>query len=137
MEEHLRVWTDRLRSIGIPVETYMLTYEGRVWLKQRYPLLFMNETEEEFKEPFAFSCTWRIAFCERHHFSLRRITTKKKIMRNIGKIITTNGTSKESAEGCLQLCHEFIIVLGKPGGFFSERREVEDVGEDFVVGWDK
>jgi hypothetical protein len=89
MEIKLSQWITETRSMGIPVETFMLPIIGREMLVEQYPERYAGEESPEFVEPLGFSNSWRIAFSERHGFSICRFTTTKTILRDKVKVAET------------------------------------------------
>ena len=88
MDKELARWVRETRSIGIPVETYMLAIEGTRIMRELYPSQF----SEEGVCMFNFSSGWKSKWMEREGFSHRRTTTKKK--KNLSDRETTSTISK-------------------------------------------
>ena len=83
MEKCLSQWIKETRKVGVPVETWMVSDEGKDILHKLYPLSFPDPSE--FSDyPFKFINNWQKGLYYRHNLSLRKIakrnnfTTDKK-----------------------------------------------------------
>lgn len=68
-----------LRSIGIPIHTFMVNEEAKDILKRQQPSLFHDENNP----PYEFSAKWRTSFFGQHRFSVQQIGMKKKVMTDV------------------------------------------------------
>ena len=79
-EMELRLATNirYLRSLGMPVASWMIDFEAKLILHEFYPEQCPSPEVEHDPAAFSFKCsdTWRINFMKRHKFSVRKIGTK-------------------------------------------------------------
>ena len=76
MEQRLAQWIRETRKGVVPVDTWMVAYEGKDILRKIYPLSF--PAPSEFSDyPFKFSNNWKKGFFKRHNFSLIKISKRK------------------------------------------------------------
>jgi hypothetical protein len=78
MERKLAKWIRETRELGIPVESWMLPLEGR---------LFLDEIRLGIA--FAFSSRWRRAFFKRFNFTYRCITSNNAMRKDMDGLIGT------------------------------------------------
>ena len=78
MELRLAANIRYLRSLGMPVASWMIDFEAKLILHELYPEQCPSPEVEHDPAAFLFKCsdTWRIHFMKRHKFSLRKIGTK-------------------------------------------------------------
>ena len=77
MECHLASRIRHVRSLGIPIETWMVKSDAREILHDFYPNDFPDPAATSIENfPFKASSTWLRSFFARHGFSLRKIGTR-------------------------------------------------------------
>ena len=76
MEKKLSWWIRDTRKVGVPLETWVVSNEGKDILHKLYPLSFPAPIE--FSDyPFRFGDNRQKRFFKRHKFSLRKISKRK------------------------------------------------------------
>ena len=82
MEEDLAKYIRDLRSLGVPVETWMIREEAKRIFRKKAPEKYPTEADisifgdEELEYPLKMSNHWMRNFLERHNFSYRKLSTK-------------------------------------------------------------
>jgi hypothetical protein len=142
MEERLATWIRDFRSIGVPVETYMVDHEARTIFGK----LYLDKVHRDGSVNFKFSSTWRTNFFKRHNFSVKNVSTRGAGGRTntltgdmieqyhmdmrVAQMSGTRDAKYGYCSPCETWNHDQVpIALAPPNS-----RTAEDVGEDVV--WD-
>ena len=104
MELRLACRVRHLRLMGIPIESWMLRFEGKSIFHEIYPENYpdpqadvLDQMDELNVYPIQFSNTWQKNFMKRHNFSFRKLSTK---MNKKGKTPEMMATVKDYHMEC-------------------------------------
>ena len=80
MEAILAANVKAIRAIGIPVEAWMVEYEGKMAFHRLHPSKFpepdLDANDDNVRCPIKFSQTWKRNFMDRKQFSFRKVGTR-------------------------------------------------------------